>query len=307
MRNAVGFSLVVASVLAAAPAGAQPITRPTACGATIAYAPTEVRILVEAYLAQEPACNTTLEIRIVPTDGGLYLFARDDQGRVRERIVPDAQAAAVLIASWMADDTRPAPPPPVAVFDHHLPPPTVTVDPFDKLPAREQPARGRLLGLGPMLAGRGAGLRAELDVMNRGAWSVGLAASLVDNEATVYTTVQSPPQSMDVIDSTALVYFTRTSHLGDWYLRPMLGVGATYTQTSTGMDQFDPSQPWDPVIEFQADGVVATIDAQLLLGRRLSENWQLDAGPGVTFFADGPGPLQRTPQRSLFAALRYRL
>ncbi|HEX5063056.1 MAG TPA: hypothetical protein VFV99_26960 [Kofleriaceae bacterium] len=300
-------AIVFASLLAATAAGAQPITRPTACGVTIAYASADVRIVVDAFVAQETTCNATLEVRIVPTDGGLYLFARDERGRVRERVVPDAQAAAVLVASWMADDTRPPVPPPIAVFDHHVPPATVTVDPFDRVPSAEHESHGWLFGLGPTLAGAGAGVRAEIDVASWGAWSIGVAASLVDNEATLYITQQAD-QSMDVIDSTGLVYVTRRTDLGDWYLRPALGVGFTYTQMTTRMDySYDPFQPWPPGIEYQADGTVATVDAQLLLGRRLGDHWQLDAGPGVTVFADGPGLLQRSPQRSLFAALRYRL
>lgn len=48
---------------------------------------------------------TSLEVRVVPTDGGYYLFARDDRGFTRDRLVPDGATAGALVASWMADDS----------------------------------------------------------------------------------------------------------------------------------------------------------------------------------------------------------
>lgn len=83
------------------------------CSVHIARAPDEVRAVVERWLREEPHCVAALEVRIVPTDGKLYVLARDEQGRVHERVVPDATSAAVLIASWAADDAI-LPPGPVS-------------------------------------------------------------------------------------------------------------------------------------------------------------------------------------------------
>jgi hypothetical protein len=86
------------------------------CSVTIVRAPERVRREVEKWVSAEPRCTRSLELRVVPTEGGLYLIARDDRGLIRERIVPDAQSVGVLVASWVADDApfqpatpRPAP------------------------------------------------------------------------------------------------------------------------------------------------------------------------------------------------------
>jgi hypothetical protein len=88
---------------------------PGPCEVTIVRAPDDVRREIENWVAREPACRIALDVRVIPTEGGLYLMARDSTGRLRERLVPDAQAAGVLVASWVADDAlEPTPPPPGA-------------------------------------------------------------------------------------------------------------------------------------------------------------------------------------------------
>src|SRR5262249_45669644 len=88
-------------------AAAQPVTHPEAeaCKVTVAFAPDEVRAEVEAWVRAEPRCERELVVRVTPTEDGLYLTATDLKGHVRERVVPDAQSAAVLVVSWMADDS----------------------------------------------------------------------------------------------------------------------------------------------------------------------------------------------------------
>jgi hypothetical protein len=128
-------------IFAAAPALAQPAPAPApapvpapaaapvpaaggACNVNIVRAPDPVRQTIERWLANEH-CTLALQVRIIPTEGGLYLLATDEHGRVRERIVPDAQSAGVLIASWAADDGLggAAPPPGVADSGPPLAPP----------------------------------------------------------------------------------------------------------------------------------------------------------------------------------------
>jgi hypothetical protein len=126
-------TLIIPFVLAAAgPALAQPApppapapaAAPSTCSVTIVRAPDPVRQTIEQWLAKEH-CTLALQVRIIPTEGGLYLLATDEHGRVRERIVPDAASAGVLIASWAADDglggaappvAAPPPPPPPAGY-----------------------------------------------------------------------------------------------------------------------------------------------------------------------------------------------
>jgi len=118
MHVVVGIAVVLGLAHAAI---AQPVTRPSRCEVTIvdapgAHAPEVVREVIEEWVRAEPRCTTTLEVRVVPTDGGLYLLARDGSGRLQERLVPDAQSAGALVASWVADDSiEPPAPPPVAV------------------------------------------------------------------------------------------------------------------------------------------------------------------------------------------------
>src|SRR5688572_26737906 len=99
--------VVLVLVAVAGTAAAQPVTRPEhdPCNVTIAVAPAEVRAEIEAWVRAEPRCERELEVRVLPADEGLYLQARSRDGRVRERVVPDAQSAAVLVVSWMADDS----------------------------------------------------------------------------------------------------------------------------------------------------------------------------------------------------------
>ena len=139
--------LIIPFVLAAAgPALAQPApppapapapapAAPSTCSVTIVRAPDPVRQTVEQWLAKEH-CTLALQVRIVPTEGGLYLLATDEHGRVRERIVPDASSAGVLIASWAADDGLGGAAPPVAA----PPPPPPTPPASYSQPAYTGPA-----------------------------------------------------------------------------------------------------------------------------------------------------------------------
>jgi hypothetical protein len=149
-------------ILAAAPALAQPAPMapppmpapapapgPTAggpCNVNIVRAPDPVRQTIERWLANEH-CTLALQVRIIPTEGGLYVLATDDHGRVRERIVPDAASAGVLIASWAADDGLGGAAPPPGIADAGGPP----VAP----PAAPPPMGPPAGGYGPPAAGYG--------------------------------------------------------------------------------------------------------------------------------------------------------
>ncbi|MEO6774142.1 MAG: hypothetical protein ABI467_14180 [Kofleriaceae bacterium] len=86
------------------------------CSVNIVRAPDAVRETIEHWLANE-RCTLALEVRIIPTEGGLYVLATDEHGRVRERIVPDPQSAGVLIASWAADDGLGGATPPLSIAE----------------------------------------------------------------------------------------------------------------------------------------------------------------------------------------------
>ncbi|HEY5926542.1 MAG TPA: hypothetical protein VIV11_32870 [Kofleriaceae bacterium] len=309
MNKALLFTLVLAS----APAVAQPITRPDACGATIAYAPDDVRTVVEQWLRQESSCNVTLEIRIVPTDGGLYLFARDEHGRVRERLVPDAQAAGVLVTSWMADDSKlPAPvvapvatPGAPAYAPTYAPGLRAQAEPIDSAPVIAKPSHPkRMLGFGPLLQDRIVGWRAELDALSAGAWSLGAAVSHMELVADVI----GPSGSwhfMEGTDTTFSAYVVRRMSWGRWQLRPLVGLGVTYVSASE-MGYVTGGGAWEPQMNY-VEEVVVTKEVSLSLGRSIGDNWQIDGG--LRFFRTdrGAADLERIADGSFFTALRYRL
>ena len=305
-------TVIYLALLLATPAVAQPVTSPAACGATIAYAPDDARTVIEDWLRDEPACTSTLEVRVVPTDGGLYLFARDERGHVRERLVPDAQSAAVLVASWMADDARPPAPSPIVALPRHVPAPAAAppLERIDGGPSeRARPRAGHWLALGPVLVGNGRGARAEIDLYDRGAWTLGAGASVASQAALVQFAEPVGPSSvavMSVVDTSALAFVTRRFDLGGWQVRPSAGIGFTYTRTSIPMT--DATDPWNPYsYSIDDEGIVSTAELALRIGHRIGDSWQIDAGPGVTFLGRGPGVLDRAAQRSLYAAVRYRL
>lgn len=101
------LAAVCAIALSGSPVSAQPAeggNDAPACAIELVRVPDDVRGVVERWIRAEPRCSHALEVRIVPTSGGLYVLARDDAGRSHERVVPDATSAGVLIVSWAADD-----------------------------------------------------------------------------------------------------------------------------------------------------------------------------------------------------------
>ena len=209
---------------------AQPVMHPEAevCKVTIALAPDDVRAEIESWVRAEPRCERELVVRVMPTDEGLYLTATDQRGHVRERVVPDAQSAAVLVVSWMADDSIGPTPTvradvePVPVEAPGMRAPVEVRD--DELPdgmqfgglrgrARDDEAR-RWLTFGA-LAGDGGGARAQIDLLARGRWSLGLAGSWRHEER----------RGPDAEHSTARVVFGATQVFGRVAVRAQVGIG----------------------------------------------------------------------------------
>lgn len=304
MRNVLALALVLMS---AAAAEAAP------CPVTIVRAPDDVREVVEQAVRAEPACTTALELRVVPTDGGLYVLARDEHGRVRERVVPHAQAAGVLVASWVADDaaaTPPAPGPlaaPVIAGQAVAPVAPVVANARGAAPAASaapgapasdaalpaigggvavaaDSARGtpRWLAFGGMFAmsgSGGGGIRGELDLRTRGSWALGLAASasnwgmMLGREGLPY---EATPTSLDTFDAKAVGYAALHSSWGKWRLRTAIGLGLVYTR-ATLKNAFMGT-------EREARGLFPAGEATLSFGRDLGASWALHAGPIVSVY-----------------------
>ena len=284
--------VIYALVLLASPAMAQPITQPVtqpqACAVSIARAPEDVRAVVEAWVRSEPQCNVALEVRIVPTEGGLYLLAQDERGGVRERVVPDAQSAGVLVASWIADDNAPQPPPPPpitaapslepapapAYANESVSPPGMSpISISVKAPAPV--VRSKWLSAGlmfPTADGVDPGIRAELDIWRRGAWRIGAAGSIGETRTDLYST--SGWGDLTTTDIKTMAYLTRTSTFGRWHLRPSIGAGVMYSNGGAQLDNY--------AQYYSLDGTFATVEASLLLSREFGKRWAAYTGPLAT-------------------------
>ena len=286
--------LVMSIVLAASPA----LADPPPCEVRIARAPDEVRAAIESWLASETHCNVELELRAVPTQGGFYLLARDRHGRVRERVVPDAQSAGVLVASWAADDELDGPPPHVIVDPSAddgvvapVPaPPPATPEPamqqvtapglVDSAPA-EQPSPGYTRRLGVYIqsgvAGtQGEGLRGELDVWQRAGWSLGAAASIAQDDRDLsYFDGYSETSGATLRDIKLMAYGARTVDFdGVLHVRAAIGAGAVIT-TTTIVDVMTGAEGFGPISDTY---VRPTAEATLMAGIELGRGWSFELG-----------------------------
>jgi hypothetical protein len=309
--------LVVVGVAAAAPA----VADPAPCAVTIVRAPDDVRATVESWLANE-RCEIPLTVRIISTDGELYIYAQDERGRVHERTVPDAQSAGVLIASWTADDgiTLPAPETvaPAAPVPVTAPPlardllaPTVLHD-RAPLAIRPQPPSHWLTFGATAGSSNSIGVRAELEVMRRGAFSTDV---LVKWGASSMDELADPLGNGYYLarfrDGSALGGAHYTWKLRDvWHVRAGVAAGIVatqldlqYTSFSNGMTASAGASMISPIAE-----------GSLLFGRSFGDAWEFDVGPIATVSKQGwymvnqQETLVRTPGAVLgFAGIRRAL
>ena len=227
-------------VASATPALAQPVTQPehAPCAVEIVHAPAAVRTAIERWVSAEPRCNKHLEVRVVPTAGGFYLLARDDQGQVRERVVPDAQSVAVLVVSWAVDDslpstiasapvaeTEPATPVEIAPPARHAPSRQVDDSPELDLHVGQRSHRGEhhALMLGGLTAPDGAlGARGQLDVLSLHRWTLGISGVWLPGDH------DAPRADMSTLRSSSRlgVYAGRSVALGPIELSAQIGAGA---------------------------------------------------------------------------------
>lgn len=280
-------------VLMTGVAGAQPITHPAMaepCNVKIEVAPPEARAEIESWVRSEPRCTKTLEVRVVPTDDGLYLSARDQDGRMRERVVPDGESAAVLVVSWMADDSLgPAFPEPRAATDgaaagtgDGAPTPVEIVRPHvrfvggddDESPfarpgltgghTRFKPASHRFLTLGAIGSSpERAGVRGQVDLLGGAHWLVGIAGGWGVNGG----------QARLVVG--ASYSFGRVS------LRAQLGLGADYVVHPGDRDRDMMMMTASPTMEpadFD-DAIRPHAEAGILARIAIDRNWGAIGGP----------------------------
>jgi hypothetical protein len=293
-----------------APMAAPPPPAPGNCSVTIVRAPDGVRQTIEQWLAREH-CTVALQVRIIPTEGGLYLLATDEHGRVRERIVPDAASAGVLIASWAADDglggATPGFPPPSAPAPMAPLPPSYSAPAYTgpaplqgapnaygpgaefRPPSAYEPIDGQLhaeppaypttyLTLGAGLGSNASGtLRAELDWYNKNGWGIGLVFGLTGStmDVTDYSGYGSD-YTANVTDYVFAVALGKQWRSGDWYLRGSAALGVV--ESTMSLDQYD----YNTGSYNNGDGSVASpyIEATIRAGRTFgaTNQWALEGG-----------------------------
>ena len=296
-------------LLASSTASAQPVTSPDVCRVDIVRAPPEVAGVIQTWVRAEARCGATLEVRVLPVEGGLYLLARYPDGRIRERVVPDAQAAGVLVASWSAEATVIAPPAPLPPPAPMPPPAPPTVDPFAAGVTATAPAPQPKLaswGFASLAAraadGGGGGVRAELDILTRGRWAIG--AAVLASEATIY----GPWSTITSNDIRLAVYAARTKTMGRWLLRAGLGVGVTISEA--GAYDWGYNGSWNDEYMTQ-EGAAPTLEGQLMLVRRLGDTWSIQAGAnlGVTAqeYVMSSGSFERPAELMLLGGIGHTL
>lgn len=304
-------SLAIAALCVAGSAAAEPAPEALApptdqqCKVTIISAPERVRVEIEQWVAAEHRCSRTLQLRIEPGEGGLTVYARDDRGHVRERLVPDDQSIGALIVSWIADDAPAPSPPPPPPLPPERPAPrrpdpggVPLLAPEAELAAVVPPAPGQtwwmLSGAVSISELHKFGVRAERDFLSRGPWRLDLALSQLENSR----------DSLAVSMTTATAFGAYERSRGGWQLRVQAGFGMrlfwirNYCDCEQmGVDARATDYAFRPVSELTA-----------MLGHSIGDQWALAFGGLVTIGTLGfDVPYQDRVSAMTFAGLRSRL
>jgi len=267
---------------------------PAPCAVTIVRAPDDVRATVESWLANE-RCEIPLTVRIIATEGELYIYAQDERGRIHERTVPDAQSAGVLIASWTADDGITIPTPESVTAPVTKPvAPVVAPSPHDVLAPvalhdrapRPASSPGHWLTFGGAVgSANSVGVRAELEVLRRGAFS----ADMLVKWGSSSMDALSDPQSSGYYfarfrDASALAGAHYTWKLRDvWHIRAGVAAGLVESQLSLQYMSFQTGS----TANASGSMISAVAEGSLLFGRSFGDAWEFDVGPIATLSKQG--------------------
>ena len=320
MRTPLATTLATSVVLAVAtPAAAQPVTRPMeTCGVSFVRAPDDVRYVIEQWVRAEPRCVMGLELRVVPTEGGYYLLARRADGRLHERLVPDAQAAGVLVASWIADDGSgqgmPAPTPMPAPMPSPMAPapmaptpmpgpagtpapapmpmPGFAADPFRGGPpsgvATVAPAPGSrarsgkwlTLGISSTADGSSGYFFADAERITLGPWK--LTGQIGYGEYHEDVTGSGWDWGSFALDEyRGLASLSRAWRFGRWEVSAAGGIGLVWEDGKVFGTRSGASGP-GPWMEYTISGMTPFAQLSAHLTRRLGDRWGIEVGPVLT-------------------------
>jgi hypothetical protein len=144
-------------------------------------------------------------------------------------------------------------------------------------PAAAPAARSRWLSLGglvPMSDEGGLGLRGEIDLVRRGSWVVGAAASIAGSEMQLQTSAGYG--NLISTDVKAIGYLAHGSTFGRWHMRPSVGVGVMYSNGHAD----------DGMTYYPLSGTFPTFEASLVVSREIGAHWAAYTGPLATVIAE---------------------
>jgi hypothetical protein len=221
---------------------------------------------------------------------------------VHERTVPDADSAGVLIASWTADAGLAAAPPAVdspsasepprpllqpaqpidpqldPQLDPHLDPhPLGLVDrPHTAAPVRRPRWLTLAVGAG---SGDGHGVRAELEVLQRGGFTADVQLEL---SAAAMNAIKDPQSLGSYVatftDASAMIGARYTWRFGEhWHVRAGVAAGVVTTQVSLTYVVYSTSGT-----SSSAAALTPICEGALLFGHSLGDRWELELGPVAT-------------------------
>lgn len=263
------------------------------CEVTFVVAPEDARLTIERVVAAEPRCTGQLEVRVVPTEGGLFVLGQRPDGRIHERLVPNAETAGILIASWVGDAWTPAPQEDVFANRHASETPTPTVTRSVVVEPRERRDRW---GSASLLVGTDEqlGYRGEVDVFGVRDVRIGVAAMVAAHHTETQEIDVSG--SMFIDDYRAGAYGAWALRQGAWLVRPSVGVGVVHSRVVVDATQ---AGVWAPVRGSDRSTSV-DFQGQILFGRELHDGWSVAAGVLATVHhqAFSPDAMPLLVQRS---------
>jgi hypothetical protein len=270
MRHLTLIAILLVASRGAAQPGVPEVAPQGTCEVTIVRAPDDVRQEIESWVAREPFCRVALDVRVIPTEGGYYLLARDSSGLLHERLVPDAQAAGVLVASWVADDALeppPRPPPMVHVLPALVPEAPAAL--LVRTVAPRPPSDPMRWGFGvTILPGTVSGprVRGTFDVLHQD----GLALELAF--AGAYSAYDQNGMAYQRMDSRALLGLSFTTGNGRWRTRLRGAVGGVWSHQFHTDDTH--SRNWFAI----------PFEASLALMYQMSGDWSVGLAPIFTYY-----------------------
>jgi hypothetical protein len=196
------------------------------------------------------------------------------------------------------------------------------VDQYELLRAKQKPSRWITLGVTRERHGHPSGIRGSIDLIGRGAWTLGVAGAISHDGKGRHASWEEPDRDDDDDDddhhgrpsATAIAYLAWTGKLGRLDVRAQIGLGADIA-AGPGWRGDDDDDDDDDTIKRSTDDVDDSpgrrcgrlgmrAEAAVLVGLPLGKRLGLIAGPVIT--AGKPEAGETAVDGKLLAGLRFR-